>query len=139
MSTNAANGHSNATEEQETTPAKAQAKQSGSHLVTAEGTDASSVILLSDNTRVVPTNTLPNNRPITANEFTVVGTLNSAGTRPIMADVLQVVNTELLPGHRPIVASNLEVSDLGFLPGNRPIAANDVVDPPPPVLMGYLD
>lgn len=139
MSTNAANGNSKATEEKEAAPAKAQAKQSGSHLVTAEGTDTSSVVLLADNTRVIPTNTLPNNRPITASEFTIVGNLNSAGTRPIMADVLQVVNTDLLPGHRPIAASNLEISELGFLPGNRPIADNDVVDPPASVLMGYLD
>jgi len=38
-----------------------------------------------------------------------------------------------------VAVSTLPISDMHFLPGNRPIAPNDVVDPNPAVLMGYLD
>jgi hypothetical protein len=95
------------------------------------------LIVLSDNTRVVETNTLPNHRPIEISSFEIVGTL--PGDRPIAANTFEVATTEILPGHRPVAVSNLPVADLHVLPGDRPIAPNDVVDPPAPVLMGYLD
>jgi hypothetical protein len=62
-----------------------------------------------------------------------------AGDRPIMANTFEVATTDLLPGHRPVAVSTLPISDMNFLPGNRPIAPNDIVDPTPSVLMGYLD
>ncbi len=94
-------------------------------------------IVLSDNTRVVETDTLPNHRPIELSNFEVVGSL--PGDRPIAANTFEVATTDLLPGHRPVAVSTLRVSDLHVLPGDRPIAPNDVVDPPAAVLMGYLD
>ncbi len=104
----------------------------------AKGSDEV-VFVLEDNTRIVATEYLPNHRPISLSDFTIVGSLNMAGDRPIMADPLQVFTSDELPGHRPIAVSSLPISDLGFLPGNRPIASNDIIDPPAPVLMGYLD
>jgi hypothetical protein len=93
--------------------------------------------VLSDNTRVFETDTLPNHRPIELSSFEVVGTLG--GGRPIAANTFDVATTDILPGHRPVAVSTLHVSDLHVLPGDRPIAPNDVVDPAPSVLMGYLD
>ena len=97
------------------------------------------VFVLDDQTRLTPTEYLPNHRPIALSEVEVVGSLNSSGSRPIMADTFEIFATDLLPGHRPVMVSTLHLSDLNFLPGNRPIAPNDVVDPPASVLMGYLD
>lgn len=97
------------------------------------------VIVLADNVRLIPTDYLPNHRPITASDFEVVATLDSSGRRPIMADTFEISSLDTLPGHRPISVSTLPISDLHTLPGNRPIAPNDVVDPPASVLMGYLD
>jgi hypothetical protein len=96
------------------------------------------IFLLDDNTRISPTDYLPNHRPIALSDFEVVGTLNSAGIRPIMANTMEVFSTDLLPGHRPVAMSTLHISEISFMPG-RPIADNDDVDPPPSVLMGYLD
>jgi hypothetical protein len=93
-------------------------------------------IVLSDNTRIVETDTLPNHRPIELSSFEIVGTL---GDRPIAANTFEVATTDILPGHRPVAVSTLPISDLHVLPGDRPIAPNDVVDPPPSILMGYLD
>jgi hypothetical protein len=101
------------------------------------GDNNEALIVLSDNTRVIETNTLPNHRPIELSSFEIVGTL--PGDRPIAANTFEVATTDILPGHRPVAVSNLPVSDLHVLPGDRPIAPNDVVDPPAPVLMGYLD
>lgn len=108
-------------------------------LIKAEEEGRGEVFVLEDSTRIVPVDTLPNHRPIALSDFTVVGSLNMAGDRPIMADAIEVFATDLLPGNRPVAVSTLPISDLDFLPGNRPIASNDVVDPPAPVLMGYLD
>jgi hypothetical protein len=113
---------------------KRQTKSDGG-LVKASNQDG--FIVLSDNTRVVETDTLPNHRPIELSSFEIVGTL--PGDRPIAANTFEVATTDLLPGHRPVAVSHLPVSDLHVLPGDRPIAPNDVVDPPAPVLMGYLD
>ncbi len=100
--------------------------------------NSSEIIVLEDNTRVVETDTLPNNRPITVSEFEVVDTLSSAGIRPVMANTFEVANTDHLPGHRPVAVSTLDISDLDTLPGHRPIASNDI-DEDSAVLMGYLD
>lgn len=143
MSTTA-NGNSDATQDKapatpartsraKRTPAKAEAG-----LVKAE--TSSEVIVLADDTRLVPTDSLPNHRPVALSDIEVVGTLSSGGSgRPIVANTLQIASTDILPGHRPIAVSTLPIADGALLPGNRPIAPNDVVDPPAPVLMGYLD
>ncbi|NER81593.1 MAG: hypothetical protein F6K42_18915 [Leptolyngbya sp. SIO1D8] len=130
------NGTSKATT---TRKAAANRRQSKGSLVKAEDKGSSEMFVLDDNTRIVPTDDLPNHRPIALSEFSVVGSLDMAGNRPIMADTVEVFATDLLPGHRPVAVSTLPISDLDFLPGNRPIAPNDVVDPPAPLLMGYLD
>lgn len=113
---------------------KRQTKSEGG-IVKANNQEA--LIVLSDNTRVVETDTLPNHRPIELSSFEIVGTL--PGDRPIAANTFEVATSDLLPGHRPVAVSNLPIADLHVLPGDRPIAPNDVVDPPPAVLMGYLD
>ncbi|MEM9816935.1 MAG: hypothetical protein AAF827_11110 [Cyanobacteria bacterium P01_D01_bin.6] len=123
-----------------TTKATASRRQTKSSLVKSEAKDAGEVVfVLDDTTRITPTEYLPNHRPIALSEFEVVGSLDMAGERPIMSTGFEVATTDLLPGHRPVAVSTLPVSDLQFLPGNRPIAPNDVVDPTPAVLMGYLD
>jgi len=113
--------------------AKRQPKEAG--LVKAE-IDHSSIIVLSDNTRLVETDSLPNHRPIALSNFEVV---DWVGGRPIAANTFQISTIDTLPGHRPIAVSDLPVADLHVLPGDRPIAPNDLVDPPASVLMGYLD
>ena len=96
------------------------------------------IIVLADNSRVVETNTLPNNRPVTVSDVDVVHNLSSAGVRPVMSDNFEIASTDHLPGHRPVAVSTLVVSDLDTLPGHRPIASNDI-DEDPVALMGYLD
>lgn len=118
-------------------PAKASTEEKGG--IVKASAEQGEIFILDDMTRIVATDTLPNHRPIALSDFQIVGSLNMAGSRPIMADAIQVFTTDLLPGHRPVAVSTLPISDLNFLPGNRPIAPNDVVDPPAPVLMGYLD
>jgi hypothetical protein len=115
-------------------------RQTKNTLVKADEKDTGEVVfVLDDMTRITPTEYLPNHRPIALSNFEVVGSLDMAGDRPIMSTEFEVATTDLLPGHRPVAVSTLPVSDLQFLPGNRPIAPNDVVDPTPAVLMGYLD
>ncbi|WP_017298618.1 hypothetical protein [Nodosilinea nodulosa] len=99
----------------------------------------SDVMVLADNTRVVETDTLPNHRPIALGTFEVVGTLDRAGTRPIGANTFEISTIDTLPGHRPVAVSTLHIADIHTLPGDRPIAPNDEMDPPPSILMGYLD
>lgn len=96
------------------------------------------VMVLTDNTRVVETDTLPNHRPIALGTFEIVGTLDRAGTRPIGANTFEISTTDTLPGHRPVGVSTLHIADIHTLPGDRPIADNEI-DPPTSVLMGYLD
>ncbi|NEQ31989.1 MAG: hypothetical protein F6K04_13455 [Leptolyngbya sp. SIO4C5] len=96
------------------------------------------IVVLSDNTRLLSTNTLPNNRPITASNQHVAHMLTVAGRRPVMEDTFEIANLDTLPGHRPVAVSKLVISDVGMLPGNRPIASNDI-DEDPTALMGYLD
>ena len=123
-----------------TTKSSTSRRQTKSPLVKAEAKDAGDVVfVLDDTTRITPTEYLPNHRPIALSEFEVVDSLDMAGVRPVMSTGFEVATTDLLPGHRPVAVSTLPISDLQFLPGNRPIAPNDVVDPNPAVLMGYLD
>lgn len=96
------------------------------------------VIVLTDNTRVAETDSLPNHRPISLGGFEIVGTIDRAGVRPIGANTFEISTTDTLPGHRPIEVSTMHISDLHTLPGDRPIAPNEI-DPAPSVLMGYLD
>lgn len=99
----------------------------------------SDVLVLSDNTRVVETDSLPNHRPIALGTFEIVGTLDRAGVRPIGANTFEISTVDTLPGHRPVGVSTLHIADIHTLPGDRPIAPNDEVDPPASILMGYLD
>ncbi len=96
------------------------------------------IIELSDHTRVVESDSLPNHRPIALSNIDVVDSLSSAGRRPIMGNSFEIANTDSLPGHRPVAVSTLVVSDIDSLPGHRPIASNDI-DEDPATLMGYLD
>ena len=128
------------TPDKDTSPRRSsRAKRSpeAGNLVKASGHGA--VIVLEDETRLVETDTLPNHRPIALSTFEIVGTLDRAGVRPIAANTFAIASTDLLPGHRPVAISTLPIADLHVLPGDRPIAPNDVIDPPAPVLMGYLD
>lgn len=127
------------TETEKATAGKATQRQAKSSLVKSPEQEPTDIIVLADDSRVVLTDTLPNHRPIGLNDFEVVGSLSSAGNRPIMADTFEVFSTDTLPGHRPVAISTLPISELDFLPGNRPIAPNEVVDPHPTILMGYLD
>ncbi|HEY9738142.1 MAG TPA: hypothetical protein V6D06_17740 [Trichocoleus sp.] len=137
------NGTSNAdsdTPEQPEAKAISRSKRQSnkdSGLVKARAED--NIIVLANNVRLIQTDYLPNHRPIQVSDFEVVATLDSAGRRPIMADTFEIANTDILPGHRPIEVSHFPTDNGHLLPGNRPIAPNDVVDPPPFLLMGYLD
>lgn len=137
------NGHSESPEQgEEKTPApagrsKRQPAKSGGLVKAAS--EERAVIVLDNNVRLIPTDYLPNKRPITASDFVIVATLDAAGQRPIMADTFEIATTDVLPGHRPIEVSHFGDANLHLLPGNRPISPNDVVDPPAFVLMGYLD
>jgi hypothetical protein len=44
-----------------------------------------------------------------------------------------------LLNNRPIMTSDPMLMSSSMLPGGRPIASNDIVDPDPATLMGYLD
>jgi hypothetical protein len=78
-----------------------------------------------------------NGRPIEASALKVRNML--PGDRPIFDSGFKMMEGAILPGNRPILASSPELLSGSVLPGNRPIASNEIVDPEPPVLMGYLD
>lgn len=78
-----------------------------------------------------------NGRPIAASSLKVWEML--PGDRPVFASEIKMVDGIELPGHRPIMASDPILLQGSMLPGNRPIASNEIVDPEPAVLMGYLD
>jgi len=78
-----------------------------------------------------------NGRPIAASSIQVRDML--PGDRPIMANTFQMVEGSILPGDRPIMLSDPRLLEASVLPGNRPIAPNDIIDPEPEALMGYLD
>ncbi|MEB3290297.1 MAG: hypothetical protein VKI82_10300 [Leptolyngbya sp.] len=129
-----------ATPEKETSPRRSsRGKRNTAEGGLVKAGSSEVVFVLDDDTRLVETDTLPNHRPIALSTFEVVGTLDRAGVRPIAANTFAVANTDLLPGHRPVAISTLPIADLHTLPGDRPIAPNDVIDPHPSILMGYLD
>lgn len=113
-------------------------RATGSGGIVKASPKSSDVMVLSDDTRVAETDSLPNNRPISLDGFEIVGTIDRAGVRPIGANTFEISTTDTLPGHRPIEVSTMHISDLHTLPGDRPIAPNEI-DPSPSVLMGYLD
>lgn len=78
-----------------------------------------------------------NGRPIEASGLKVSDML--PGDRPIFISEFKMMEGAMLPGNRPILASSPELMEGSVLPGNRPIASNEIIDPEPPVLMGYLD
>lgn len=128
------------TPEKEPSPrrsSRAKRNTSEGGLVKAGGSGV--MFVLDDETRLVETDTLPNHRPIALSSFEIVGTLDQAGHRPIGANTFLISALDTLPGHRPVGVSSLPIADLHTLPGDRPIAPNDVIDPHPSVLMGYLD
>lgn len=136
------NGHSESPEQAEEkapAPAGRSKRQSAKGGLVKASSEETAVIVLDNNVRLIPTDYLPNKRPITASDLAVVATLDAAGQRPIMANTFEIATTDVLPGHRPIEVSHFENANIHVLPGNRPIAPNDVIDPPPFVLMGYLD
>lgn len=78
-----------------------------------------------------------NGRPIEASSLTVREML--PGDRPVFSSEFKMVEGTMLPGNRPIMASNPDLLEGAMILGNRPIASNEIVDPEPAVLMGYLD
>lgn len=116
--------------------------------------ELTSLPVMSDDIEIMGTMTIAGVRPVAASHLDLVGSFSNG--RPISASHLKV--ERMLPGNRPIFASELtfveEVDYLGYrpilasspalmqsstLPGNRPIASNNVIDPDPTALMGYLD
>jgi hypothetical protein len=78
-----------------------------------------------------------NGRPISSSSLVVQEML--PGGRPIFVSDFEMVDGGMLPGGRPIMASNPALLQGSLLPGGRPIASNDIIDPEPSTLMGYLD
>lgn len=78
-----------------------------------------------------------NGRPIEASGLKVREML--PGDRPIFDSEFHMMEGAMLPGNRPIQASRPELMEASVLPGNRPIFSNEVIDPEPSALMGYLD
>lgn len=101
--------------------------------------DSQALVLSQQNPVVLkePARKLPNNRPITASQITIVDTMNIMGARPISANTFTVAHNDTLPGHRPVATSALMKADTSRLPGHRPIASNEIDDPLS--LMGFLD
>jgi hypothetical protein len=81
--------------------------------------------------------TFLNGRPIASSSLQVFEML--PGNRPIFVSDFKMVQGSILPGDRPIMVSDPQLMEASMLPGNRPIAPNDIVDPEPATLMGYLD
>jgi hypothetical protein len=78
-----------------------------------------------------------NGRPIESSGLKVRDML--PGDRPIFVSDFHMMEGAMLPGNRPIQASRPELMEASVLPGNRPIFSNEVIDPEPSTLMGYLD
>lgn len=78
-----------------------------------------------------------NGRPIAASPLKVCEML--PGGRPIFVSEFKMVEGALLPGDRPVMISDPQLLQASTLPGGRPIASNEIVDPEPATLMGYLD
>lgn len=78
-----------------------------------------------------------NGRPIEATGLVVREML--PGSRPVFASEFKAVEGLTLLNNRPIMTSDPMLMSSSMLPGGRPIASNDIVDPDPATLMGYLD
>ncbi|MFM7449540.1 MAG: hypothetical protein ACKO24_13205 [Leptolyngbyaceae cyanobacterium] len=78
-----------------------------------------------------------NGRPIAASPIQVAEML--PGDRPIFVSEFHMVEGLTLPGERPVMVSDPQLMQASVLPGGRPIASNDIIDPEPATLMGYLD
>ena len=87
---------------------------------------------------IMPTITLPNNRPIEASHLTIVRSYRSGGTeRPVTAGNFSIGHSITVSGIRPIALSTLKISETYSVMGNRPVASNEIDNPI--ILMGYLD
>lgn len=82
--------------------------------------------------------TLPNHRPIEDSHLNIVSTYTSVGSdRPVTASEMEISGTLSISGNRPIAASHLQISETYTVMGNRPVASNEIDDAT--TLMGYLD
>lgn len=82
--------------------------------------------------------TLPNNRPVEDSHLNIVSTYTSVGSdRPVTASEIEISGTLSISGNRPIAASHLQISETFTVMGNRPVASNEIDDAT--TLMGYLD
>jgi hypothetical protein len=78
---------------------------------------------------------LPENRPIEVSHLNVLSTFSS--NRPVTASDMEISGTLTVSGKRPIALSHLNVSQSYTVMGNRPVASNQIDDSS--LLMGYLD
>jgi hypothetical protein len=82
--------------------------------------------------------TLPNNRPIEDSHLNIVSTYSAVGSdRPVTASDMEISGTLSISGNRPIAASHLQISETYTVMGNRPVASNEIDDAS--TLMGFLD
>ena len=77
-----------------------------------------------------------NGRPIEASSLKLFEML--PGDRPVFSDEMSYV-PGTADGGRPIMISPDGLMNAGEMMGSRPIFSNDIVDPNPATLMGYLD
>ncbi|MCY7406034.1 MAG: hypothetical protein LH631_01290 [Alkalinema sp. CAN_BIN05] len=77
-----------------------------------------------------------NGRPIEASSLKLFEML--PGDRPVFSDEMSYV-PGTADGGRPIMTSPAGLMNAGEMMGSRPIFSNDIVDPNPATLMGYLD
>ncbi|HLO48581.1 MAG TPA: hypothetical protein VK211_09230 [Kamptonema sp.] len=95
---------------------------------------------------------LPENRPISANDFEVFDTfignrpiessslevIEMVDNRPVAANDFQISEMYSEAGNRPVTSSTLQISELySVMGGNRPIASNETDDSS--TLMGFID
>lgn len=77
-----------------------------------------------------------NGRPIEASSLKLFEML--PGDRPVFSDEMHYV-PGTADGGRPIMVSPDGLMNAGEAMGSRPTFSNDIVDPNPAMLMGYLD
>ena len=95
---------------------------------------------------------LPQNRPIAANDFEVFDTfignrpiecsslevIEIVDNRPVVANDFQISEMYSEAGNRPVTSSTLQISELySVMGGNRPVASNETDDSS--TLMGFID
>jgi len=82
--------------------------------------------------------TLPNNRPVENSHLNIVSTYSEVGSdRPVTASEIEIAGTLSISGNRPIAVSHLQISETYTVLGNRPVASNEIDDAS--TLMGFLD